>query len=235
MSEYLNVTDALTYSNYKNIFSLRNPSGLSNVEPGPTRIKIELPEDYIKGDTPEDIDERGNIRIVKVPFSEVGQHAVSMCIEVTTRDDFKIAEKAYSDNLIMPDGIVPIGGDIVVPDQEQISLIDQVRKNTERLMLNKLGLRNNQYIESSSYDLFAKDEACEDIVVGVSVKTRQSYPELIRSIANSRVEADLSPDRIVVVNEKEVAMMREEKNKRSMGAFGLLKAGHLKDIVSRYI
>lgn len=237
MGELINVTDAFTYNKNKNIYTLRNPSDGPIPESGPTMINIKLPDSYINGDIPDDDVYQDRIEITKVPFSksELDLSTVDLLVNVVTADGAELLQVPYGDDVIKSEGPVPISGDIIIPDQEQISLPDQIRKNMDKLMLNKLGLKDGDYLEWNYYNLFAKDESCKDLTIGVSVRTRRTYLQLMEYINNPDIESDLSEDRIEVLNRKELEETIWSENKRTFGAYALLKARYLKEVVGRYI
>lgn len=234
MSETLNITSALSYK-CKNIFTLRDPFDATNLEPGPTKMNIILPDSYVNGNPLEDVENHDEIEIFKVPFSRIDLPSVDLRINLRTADNVELGEITYGDELILSDGVVPIGGDIIIPNQEQISLTDQIYQNTHALLLNKLGLDESEYIDGACFELLAHDESLENLTVGVSVRTRRKYLELIDWIKNTEVEKDLSEDRIAIINQSEYDKNLQAKNSRTIGQFAVMKVCQLSAVVKRFI
>jgi len=234
MSESLNITNALSHKN-KNIFTLRDPLGVSSHEEGPTKMNIILPESYMVDEISNNDDSQEEVEIVRVPFDALDMPAVDLRIDLSTVDNIEIGEITYGDDNTESKSVIPIGGDIIIPDQEQISLIDQVRRNTQAVLFNKLGLTEKDYIKGSGFDLFAEDESLEHLTIGVDICIKRRYSELMDWIKNPDIDKELSEDRIAILNKEEFERVLRIENGRTLGSFAVCKMRQFSEVVRRFI
>jgi len=222
MSEYLDVTKSLRCKNIYDPLEIK-PESDNESEVKYSKIHLIVPELYEVNDGNVEL---GEPDIIRVPYGElpIDLSTVDLCVGVTTVNNVELAVKYYSDNVIDQSGIMPVGGDLVIRSGEQISLNCEIENNIKLQMQNKFGLRDDEYdYLFNDYNLYAKADSLDDLTIGVKVRSKLNYDDILRRVDDRSCPHDLLPENIVALSQESIEKsITRDSFKKSIGACALL-------------
>lgn len=225
MSEYLNVTDEL---HNKYIRFSHEISKMPIPESDPvTKMCIILPESNISNSMIGGAIDNDGVGVIKFPIGDVEQAGLSpigLDIDLVTADGVKIGFEPYSDDIILPEGVKPIGGDIIIPNQDQISIRVEMKNNVNRLLGNYLGFEESDYSINSGFELLAEDDSRKGLRFIMHVRSI-GYQAIIDKIRDKNIQKDLTEEKIVILNQNELDGSSDD-NVKKLGSHGLSSLGY---------